>query len=203
MCPDDALLSAYMDGEVPSPWKERMEAHMSSCPQCRAKLVEYQILSGALVKGFDKEEQEFLRLARSRIAASIDFGAASGKGADSHARLWRDLWSRRIALPMPILAASAAAFVLVFGAAMGVFGSFQGITKEASGSIASASRTITAQSATLELMAQYMKQQSVQPVMIDIPSESVFYQSGNPLIVTESEVLLQDSTTTSYGSASR
>ena len=203
MCPDDSLLSAYLDDEVPSPWKERMEAHIDACPQCRAKVVEYGTLARALEKSFDRGELEFLRRARSRIASSVDMGKGSGKAANAHSGVWSDLWSRRISLPMPILAASAAAFVLVFGAAMGIFGSFKGITKEATGSMASASRTITAQSATLELMAQYMKQQSIQPVMIEIPSESVFYQSGNPLIVADSAVLLQESTTTSNGSASR
>lgn len=203
MCPDDALLSAYLDGEVPSPWKERMDAHISACPNCRAKVAEYQRLSVALVAGFDAKEQQFLKAAGSRIGSSIDFSGGLKRAADVHMRLWRDLWSRRISLPVPLLAASAAAFVLVFGAAMGLFGSFKGITREASGSMASASRTITAQSATLELMAQYMKQQSVQPVMIEIPSESVFYQSGNPLIVADSDLFLQESTTTTYGSASR
>ncbi len=203
MCPDDALLSAYSDGEVPSPWKERMDAHINACMHCQAKVANLKRLSSALVGGFDAEERQFLSTARSRIAASIDFSAAPGKTTDLHTRLWHELWSRRISLPMPLLAASAAAFVLIFGAAMGIFGSFKGISQEASGSIASASKTITAQSATLELMAQYMKQQSVQPVMIEIPGESVFYQSGNPLIVADSEVRLQDSTTTTYGSASR
>jgi anti-sigma factor RsiW len=203
MCPDDALLSAYLDGEVPSPWKERMDAHINACPQCRGKVVAYKVLSGALNENFDEAEKEFLRLAKTRIASSIDMASAPEKSVGVHSGAWAELWSRRISLPMPILAASAAAFVLVFGVAMGIFGSFKGMSREATGSVASASSTITAQSATLELMAQYMKQQSVQPVMIEIPSESVFYQTGNPLILSDSETLLPDSTTTSYRSAPR
>jgi anti-sigma factor RsiW len=203
MCPDDALLSAYLDGEVPSPWKEKIDAHINACPRCQAKVAEFQALSSTLRTDFDTREQEFLRLARSRIASSINFDTDPHKRAVGRVKVWQDLWSRRISLPMPVLIASAAAFVLVIGAAIGGFGSFKGITQKATGIMASDSRTITAQSATLELMAQYMKQQSVQPVMIEIPNESVFYQSGNPLIVTDADLLLQDSTTTTYGSASR
>ena len=37
MCPDPQLLSIYMDGELPSPWKEKMEAHLAECPECKKR----------------------------------------------------------------------------------------------------------------------------------------------------------------------
>jgi len=36
MCPDETLLTAYVDDEVPSPWKERIEAHLDQCARCRS-----------------------------------------------------------------------------------------------------------------------------------------------------------------------
>ena len=36
-CPDSDLYSAWVDGEVPSPWKEKLEAHLASCPRCQAQ----------------------------------------------------------------------------------------------------------------------------------------------------------------------
>ncbi len=56
MCPDLDLLSAFVDGEVPSPWKERIEAHIKSCASCAAKVEEYRKLDAFLVeerRGFD------------------------------------------------------------------------------------------------------------------------------------------------------
>ncbi|MDC7235928.1 MAG: zf-HC2 domain-containing protein [Spirochaetales bacterium] len=35
MCPDSKLLSAYFDGEVASPWKEKIESHLAECSQCK------------------------------------------------------------------------------------------------------------------------------------------------------------------------
>jgi len=36
MCPDSKLLSAFYDGEVASPWKEKIEDHITECAQCKA-----------------------------------------------------------------------------------------------------------------------------------------------------------------------
>ena len=36
MCPDKALLSAWYDGEVESPWKEEIDNHLAECERCRA-----------------------------------------------------------------------------------------------------------------------------------------------------------------------
>jgi len=35
MCPDNKLLSAFYDGEVTSPWKEKIEDHIAVCEECR------------------------------------------------------------------------------------------------------------------------------------------------------------------------
>jgi anti-sigma factor RsiW len=45
MCPDRQILSVYLDEELPSPWKEKMEAHVSSCAECQAVLEKYQAVS--------------------------------------------------------------------------------------------------------------------------------------------------------------
>lgn len=50
MCPDSQLLSIYLDGELPSPWKEKMETHLSKCNECREKLVNFRQLRELLKK---------------------------------------------------------------------------------------------------------------------------------------------------------
>jgi hypothetical protein len=48
MCPDKQFLSVYFDGELPSPWKERMEEHFETCSECRRNLEVYRKMSGCL-----------------------------------------------------------------------------------------------------------------------------------------------------------
>ncbi|MDC7238762.1 MAG: zf-HC2 domain-containing protein [Spirochaetales bacterium] len=41
MCPDSKLLSAFYDGEVASPWKEKIEDHLKECSECRSVVEGY------------------------------------------------------------------------------------------------------------------------------------------------------------------
>ncbi len=43
-CPDSDLYSAYVDGEVPSPWREKLEAHIASCRECAERTNRYERL---------------------------------------------------------------------------------------------------------------------------------------------------------------
>ncbi|GHU05470.1 hypothetical protein FACS1894147_11680 [Spirochaetia bacterium] len=49
MCPDRQILSLYHDDELPSPWKEKLESHVASCPACAARLAQYRDLSRVLL----------------------------------------------------------------------------------------------------------------------------------------------------------
>ncbi|EMB25925.1 anti-sigma factor family protein [Treponema denticola] len=44
-CPDKDLYSAYVDGELESPWKEKIEAHLVSCEKCRSVIDSYRKIS--------------------------------------------------------------------------------------------------------------------------------------------------------------
>ncbi len=45
MCPDKALLSAWYDGEVESPWNEELDKHVEQCEHCSALVDELENLS--------------------------------------------------------------------------------------------------------------------------------------------------------------
>lgn len=47
-CPDSDLFSAYVDGEIPSPWKEKLESHISSCESCANRTNRYERLHSVL-----------------------------------------------------------------------------------------------------------------------------------------------------------
>ncbi|HWR10415.1 MAG TPA: zf-HC2 domain-containing protein [Rectinemataceae bacterium] len=200
MCPDDALLSAFVDDEVPSPWKERMETHVAGCRRCSEKTVAFRALKRSLLAIDGEAEMKALSVAKSRIAASIDFGAMDrNPGTGVFERLGR-LWTQRVPLPMPFLAASLLAIVFMIGVSLGLFTPF---TNRAA-LMASASKTIAPQAATLEMIAQYMKQSSsVEPLMIEMPQESVFSQLGNPVVVSSPDPAIQEITTISYEGSTR
>ncbi len=199
MCPDEALLSAFVDEEVPSPWKERMEIHISACERCSAKTAALRSLRRSLLACDDEATMKALAEAKLRIADSIDFGMPKrGSGEGIAGRLDR-FWTKRVPMPVPMLAAAAAVLVFLVGMSFSVFSSLS----RSSGAMASASRLISPQPASFEMLTQSLRQYSAQPIMIEMPQESLFSQLGNPVIVSSQDLGIQEVTTTSYGTAAR
>ncbi|MDR1317932.1 MAG: hypothetical protein LBK13_13785 [Spirochaetales bacterium] len=107
MCPDKELLSAYCDGEVPSPWKEKIDSHSAECPACGRIVARYRSL-GRLMREA-REPRLDMEAASARVRAAV--------GRSSAAR--PSPWKKRVSLP---LAAAAAAALFFFGS--GIFLSF-------------------------------------------------------------------------------
>ena len=123
MCPDPQLLSIYMDGELPSPWKEKMEAHLAECPVCTEKYKHFRHLHEMFKKNTNPSrtyienggtlqpsaaeqplpEQEFIESAKENVWRKME-------SRQRYSR--RSVWRYRISVPMPAIAA-AAAIVLV------------------------------------------------------------------------------------------
>ncbi|MDR0399752.1 MAG: zf-HC2 domain-containing protein [Treponema sp.] len=115
MCPDRQILSVYLDGELPSPWKDKMESHLASCPRCREIVESWRRVSGALrppEPGADSKDRVWECISRrikdgeeSRRGPAEDemFSAAAGR------RILTGLWRRRVSLPFPAAAALVAA----------------------------------------------------------------------------------------------
>jgi anti-sigma factor RsiW len=100
MCPDRQILSVYFDQELPSPWKEKLEAHLAECPACRARLDGYALLSRRLAESApspgNRGEDLWRRFRETRGPAR------------------RRLWLRSVSVPLPAAAAAAAALVFAF-----------------------------------------------------------------------------------------
>ncbi|MCL2197131.1 MAG: zf-HC2 domain-containing protein [Treponema sp.] len=122
MCPDQQLLSIYVDGELPSPWKEKMESHLKVCPVCREKLESFKQLHELFKKDntekrtyveriVDEPEEERtyteeeMQEAKERIWKNIE----SKRNFKPRSRLWR----RRVSIPLPAAAAAAVILALV------------------------------------------------------------------------------------------
>jgi hypothetical protein len=114
MCPDRQILSLYLDGELPSPWKEKMEAHLASCPGCRGLVESWRGISRDLRLEDDPDRGERVW---ERLKVRIDAAGAPGRGP-AGTRILRlpELCRRRVSLPLPAaaaLGAAAAAFVFI------------------------------------------------------------------------------------------
>ena len=80
LCPDRQLLSVYFDGEMPSPWKEKMESHIAGCPQCARQLEFYRRVSSAAAE--DVSAGEAMEAAKERVWHKLEqrIGIAAGTG---------------------------------------------------------------------------------------------------------------------------
>jgi hypothetical protein len=107
MCPDRQILSLYFDGELPSPWKEKMETHLEGCAECRARLEKYRGFS--LASGVIGEDEIGAAKDRvwNRLAVPLPVKPAEHRGLFQEGE---GFWSRRVTLPLP---AAAAVFIVI------------------------------------------------------------------------------------------
>ena len=105
MCPDPQMISLYHDGELPSPWKEKLEFHMADCSGCRERLEWLRRLSDVLSEGADCSADS----ARRRVWQRLRSPAAAPAWIRS-----QPIWNRSVRVPLPLLLA-AAALILALG----------------------------------------------------------------------------------------
>jgi len=94
MCPDKETLSAYLDGEIELPWRERLGKHIKECPACQEYLDSLRQLSGRLRADPEPDAGPSLERLKHRLAARAAY-PASGRPP---------IWRRRITLPLPLAA---------------------------------------------------------------------------------------------------
>jgi hypothetical protein len=105
MCPDHQILSVYFDGELNSPWKEKLENHLESCLSCREHLAAYQLTREKLLNSSSDREQASLE----RVLEKTNFAVKSR----------RRFWTGSISLPIPV--ASAAGLIMILTMAALIF----------------------------------------------------------------------------------
>ena len=126
MCPERQIISLYLDGELPSPWNEKMEAHLESCPKCRATLARYrgvgECLRAAPAKPPESDSFESaMERAQDRVWDKLTAPAISGETIKP--KIYRSgVWNRTITLPLPAAAAAAVLIIAAFFALVGLRG---------------------------------------------------------------------------------
>ena len=103
MCPDRELLSAYLDNEVPSPWKERIADELQKDAECAAIYAQLCENRRLLHAGPDPDFAASKEAVWQRISDMPP------------ARRPVPVWRRRIVLPVPVAAAAASLLMLLAG----------------------------------------------------------------------------------------
>ena len=132
MCPDRQIISLYFDMELPSPWKEKMEAHLESCPKCRSELARYTNLG----KSLKDLHEGSIQAAQDRVWEKIAAPELITNKVYKH-RTRKSIWNRSITLPLP--AAAAALLLIVFSLAF----TFTRSANPSNDAVAAASESLT------------------------------------------------------------
>jgi len=98
------MLSVYLDGELPSPWREKLESHVSACPACAGRIKAYRSISSAR-SGEAPGGEGAVGAASERVWQRL--GASGGRAA--RPLPGRAIWRRRVSVPLPAAAAAAIA----------------------------------------------------------------------------------------------
>jgi len=197
MCPDPQLLSIYVDGELPSPWKEKMENHFSQCSECEEKLENLKRLHELFKKDnsarrtiVDKDaedstaeqELQFIEEEKSKVWRNLE----SRRRFKNNARLWQ----RRLSIPLPAAAAAAAVVVVVLVA---MFMLRSGPVKnngfaqqqETANFILAAEDEYPALLPTADLSSilQYLAPEGTDVIILRLPESKNFSRTGEPAII--------------------
>jgi len=104
-CPDRQMLSVYLDGELPSPWKEKLESHVLDCPLCAGRIKAYKSISQGNATG----EETTVNEAGERVWQRLNV-SRSGKMFPRR----RTIWRRSVSLPIPAAALLIAGLAFAF-----------------------------------------------------------------------------------------
>jgi anti-sigma factor RsiW len=195
MCPDRDLISAYVDGEVPSPWNERIEEHLGSCAKCSALASSYVELGTRLREELSAGELESLARLRPRVEALLGgLSAVEPETKAPRVAYSRKSLRRSISLPLP-LAAAAVLLVLLLGGATALIAlrpsRGTAIQTVASSEIAPRPLEAKAQPASMDELLRYLEARDGQVTLtINLPSGTTFGSVGKPVIVRSAQ--LQD-----------
>lgn len=188
MCPDRQLLSVYHDKELPSPWREKLEAHVSECSTCQERLSVYNRVSQSLLA----PETGTKGPSMGSLTASND------RMEEVKNRVWKNLyrsinartpapsikvWRRPLTIPVP--AAVAAVIAVAFLAAL--IGGPLTVQKQNDQAIARIGSQVQGVVPVSDMsgVLKYLQSQdnSTDILIIRLPDNNKFVPSGEPSIV--------------------
>jgi hypothetical protein len=179
-CPNPDLLSAFFDGELESPWTERIKEHLETCGRCRQTLARLELLRRTLLTDEEPPLEESLQRTRERLQSSHASGPWHRKSM---------LWRRRVSVPVPALAAMLTLFLgmgalLIFLSTRPNF-PFMSIKRQPSGI------TEVQVAAPIEDLEQLLRsldhESGNQQILITLPEDTEFLHLGEPRMLRAEE----------------
>ena len=179
-CPNPDLLSAFFDGEVQSPWSERIKEHVEACHRCQQTMAQLESLRQILLADEEPPVEAPLERTRERLHSRGTL------------RLWRrrrPVWRKRISVPVPAIAAMFLVFLgmgglLIFLSTRPNF-PFMSIRRQPSGV------TEVQVAAPIEDLEQLLKSLDKEPgnqqIVITLPEDTEFLQFGEPKMLRADE----------------
>jgi hypothetical protein len=194
MCPDQEILSLYFDGELPSPWKEKMDIHLVSCKKCQSRLLQYRKLRGVLEEDRFEVSEELQNRVWDKVTSGISDGipGENPAGLDNLTRTRKRrhvFWNRTVSLPFPAAAAAAAAFIIVAFLVIQGMGVSSGTT-QAPGIAAGISTDVQdiIPVSDMNSVLQYLSAENMADyVIIRLPETRSFSSSGEPTLLRSAD----------------
>ncbi len=183
MCPDERLICVHVDGELESPWRERLEKHLAACSRCAGIERSYRSLSTRLVSGAMTLPGEAEALARLHAAGP---GIATGDGGRPAIRLRTIPFSERyIRISAPIATAAALLVVVLAGVVASTFVPRPGATFSPAPMVAGITSYAPGESFE-ELVRSVAGGEDQTTLVIHLPERSDFASRGEPVLMTVS-----------------
>lgn len=181
MCPDKSLLSLYLDGELPSPWKEKLEAHLLHCASCQAQAEKLRGLHQKL-HTLPSPSIEVIQTAQKRVWQQL---ASKIKENQRIPQKSRFSWNRPLAIPLP--AAIAALILVALVASLAgplLFSPANGSSPLPLARINTEVQNIVPVS-NIENLVQYLEMQAATAdiVIIKLPETQNFVPAGEPTLL--------------------
>jgi len=169
MCPDRQLLSIHIDGELPSPWKEKLETHLAACGSCREALDRYRKVSADL----EPVSPDSIEDARARVWASLARPTVVERAPSR--------WRRALVIPLP----AAAAVLVVALLAAGTAGMAARSGKTESMAVIRQTRAPAVPVADMGSVLRYLESQDSagEILIIRLPESSNFSYAGEPALI--------------------
>jgi hypothetical protein len=179
-CPNPDLLSAFFDGEVESPWLEKIQRHVQTCHSCQKTVARLQALRRSLLSDEPPAVEGPFERTRQRLESLRSAGRTPHR---------RSLWRTRISIPVPAIAA-VFAVMLGMGGLLIFLGTrpnfpFMSIKRQPSGI------TEVQVAAPIEDLEQLLKSLDREPgyeeIVITLPEDTEFLQFGEPRMLRADE----------------
>jgi hypothetical protein len=191
MCPDPKLISIYIDGELPSPWKEKMTSHLAECSDCKEK---FENFNGFFNRAEIQEEQKLMEEAKDRVWRKLQLAKRPVQRVRNF-----NVWQRKLSIPIP--AAAAAAVLLVFATVLWMRGGSSNnnpgyanlpvvpMTVEGTGFNVSLEETIPniMTASDLSSVIKSLGGGGDQIIILNLPESSSFFSSGEPAIINAAD----------------